>query len=143
MTCFLEPYRLAVVLPYEATFLSEVRSGKRGWKSNRLVGCIRAQLREQISQACADSDSVLHEVRPVPTIEARLSKLDYDALGEDVTRTPFCNCARGRDWKGWNKHLASSGTRRRLRDLIHHEFSDVPVLCEAEISAYVRREKGG
>jgi flagellar biosynthesis component FlhA len=134
----------AVFLPYEATFLPEVPGGDGRARNDPYVSCVRVQLRDQISQACADSKRVLHEIRLAATLETRLSKLDHVPLGEDETFELLTAATRAaRDGPIGTVFLASSRHRRRLWELIHHELPHVPVLCEAEISPYVEREKAG
>lgn len=136
--------RLAVVLPYEATFLPEVRSEEAGAETNGNVECIRAQLRDQICQASADSDRVLHLVRLPAKLETRLSRLNHDPLGEYETFEIFSAIARVVETGQVGTVLVASGrNRRQLWELIRYEFPHVPVLCEAEISPYVKSSNAG
>lgn len=136
--------QLVVVLPYEATLLSEPRSREERAESNRYVECVRVQLQDQICQACADSDRVLHVVRLPATLEMRLLRAEHDPLGEEETFELLSWIARvvetGQDG---NVFLTSGYNRRRLWELIHHEFPHIPVLCEAEISDYVKISNAG
>ncbi len=131
---------LAVVLPYEATFLAEVVSGEERTQTDRYVECVRSQLRDQICQASADSDRVLHVVRLPATLDTRLLRVDRDPLSEDETFELLSAIARvvetGQDG---TVLLASSRNRRRLWEIIRHEFPQLPVLCETEISRYVKK----
>ena len=133
--------RLDVVLPYEANLLAESGGGIGDDTSYTYADCARIQLRDQISQDCADQDRVLHIFRVPASLEERLSPLGEDPPGEDETFELLSAIRAAGAGPPGTVVLASSRNRRRLRELIRHEWPHVPVLCEAEISPYVKPEK--
>jgi len=82
--------------------------------------------------------------RTPATLETRLLRADHNPLSEDETFDLLSAIARVVEaGPGRAVLLASGQNRRRLRELIRHEFPRVPVLCEEEISPYVERADAG